>query len=321
MLRTCVAYRDGKKLGEISVDDIRSYLDQPDCFVWVAIVDPGPQELVTMQAQFGLHPLAIEDAQKGFQRPKVEEYGDSLFAVVHMIEEKDGDLVVGEADIFVGRNYVLSVRNRAERGFQEVRARSESEPQLLRYGPGYVLYALMDAIVDRYFPILDRLDDELEALEDRIFTGTTPRENIEGIYSLKQRLMTVKHAVTPLLDAISNLSGTRVPGLCSGMQEYFRDVADHLHRLNQSIESARDTLTSVTTVNVSMISLQESEVMKRLAAYAALVAVPTMIAGIYGMNFDFMPELQWKYGYFLSLGLMVVFDGLLFWKLRKERWL
>ncbi len=321
MLRTCVAYRDGKKLGEISVDDIRSYLDQPDCFVWVAIVDPGPQELVTMQAQFGLHPLAIEDAQKGFQRPKVEEYGDSLFAVVHMIEEKDGDLVVGEADIFVGRNYVLSVRNRAERGFQEVRARSESEPQLLRYGPGYVLYALMDAIVDRYFPILDRLDDELEALEDRIFTGTTPRENIEAIYSLKQRLMTVKHAVTPLLDAISNLSGTRVPGLCSGMQEYFRDVADHLHRLNQSIESARDTLTSVTTVNVSMISLQESEVMKRLAAYAALVAVPTMIAGIYGMNFDFMPELQWKYGYFLSLGLMVVFDGLLFWKLRKERWL
>jgi magnesium transporter len=321
MLRTCVAYRNGQKLAEISVDEIHRYLEQPDCFVWVALVDPGPDELAVMRAQFRLHPLAVEDAQKGHQRPKIEEYGDGLFAVVHMIEEKDGELIVGEADIFVGRNYVLSVRNRAERGFQEVRARSEREPELLRYGPGYVLYALIDAVVDRYFPILDRLEDELETLEERIFAGMSLRDNIEALYALKQRLMLIKHAVTPLLEAIGNLSGARVPLMCTGMQEYFRDIADHLQRLNQSIESARDTLISATTVNVSMISLQEGEVMKRLAAYAALVAVPTLIAGIYGMNFELMPELKWKYGYFLAIGLMVVLDGLLFWKLRKEKWL
>jgi magnesium transporter len=202
-----------------------------------------------------------------------------------------------------------------------VRARSEREPELLRYGPGYVLYALIDAVVDRYFPILDRLEDELETLEERIFAGMSLRDNIEALYALKQRLMLIKHAVTPLLEAIGNLSGARVPLMCTGMQEYFRDIADHLQRLNQSIESARDTLISATTVNVSMISLQEGEVMKRLAAYAALVAVPTLIAGIYGMNFELMPELQWKYGYFLSIGLMVGLDGLLFWKLRKEKWL
>ncbi|MBB6094103.1 magnesium transporter [Povalibacter uvarum] len=321
MLRTCVAYRNGQKLAEISVEEIHHYLEQPDCFVWVALVDPGPQELAVMRAQFHLHPLAVEDAQKGHQRPKIEEYGGGLFAVVHMIEEKDGELIVGEADIFVGRNYVLSVRNRAERGFQEVRARSEREPELLRYGPGYVLYALIDAVVDRYFPILDRLEDELETLEERIFAGMSLRDNIEALYALKQRLMLIKHAVTPLLEAIGNLSGARVPLMCTGMQEYFRDIADHLQRLNQSIESARDTLISATTVNVSMISLQEGEVMKRLAAYAALVAVPTLIAGIYGMNFELMPELKWKYGYFLAIGLMVGLDGLLFWKLRKEKWL
>jgi magnesium transporter len=284
--------------------------------------DPDVAALEQMRREFDLHPLAIEDAQKGHQRAKFEEYGDSIFTVAHIIEEVDGELRVGEVDIFAGRNYIMSVRSRAEKGFQEVRMRSEREPDLLRHGSGYVLYALLDAVVDRYFPILDKLESELEQTEENIFSNTaSPRANIETLYAIKQKLMTVKHAVAPLLDAMSNLTGTRVPVICGGLQEYFRDISDHLQRLSQAIETARDTVATATSVNLSMITLQESETMKRLAAYAALVAVPTLVAGIYGMNFDNMPELRWKYGYVVTLGLMAVLDAYLFYRLRKAKWL
>lgn len=321
MLVSCVAYRDGTKVGSIEVRDIHLYLGEPDCFVWVALRDPEPSELEQMQEEFDLHPLAVEDASKGHQRPKIEEYGDSLFAVLHIIERVDDEIHIGELDVFVGRNYVLSARSGAKKGFQDVRARAEREPDLLRNGSGYVLYALMDAVVDRYFPVIDQLEEELETLEENIFGNTSARANIQELYRLKQRLMVVKHAVAPLLDGISNLSGTRVPLMCAGMREYFRDVADHLLRLNGMIDSIRDTLATATAVNVSMITLQEGEVMKRLAAYGALVAVPTLIAGIYGMNFQYMPELHWRHGYAATLGLMAIIDGYLFYKLRKEKWL
>jgi magnesium transporter len=275
-----------------------------------------------MQAEFDLHPLAVEDARHGHQRPKIEEYGESLFAVLHIIEQRDGEFRVGELDVFVGQNYVLTVRSHAEQGFHEVRERCEREPELLRHGAGYVLYALLDAVVDRYFPILDELESDLERIEQRIFAAdSSPRANIEALYDLKCRLGTIKHAVGPLLEGMSDLSGARVPAICASLREYFRDVYDHLLRLNQSIESIRDTVATAISVNLAMVSLQENETMKRLAAYAALVAVPTMIAGIYGMNFQHMPELDWKYGYGLTIVVMAVTDGYLFYKLRKAKWL
>jgi magnesium transporter len=321
MLISCVVYKDGRKYADIEAGDIHLYVDQPDCFVWVALFEPDAAALDQMQHEFDLHPLAIEDARKGHQRAKFEEYGDSLFTVAHMIEEVDGELRVGEVDIFAGRNYILSVRSRSEKGFQEVRARSEREPELLRNGSGYVLYGLLDSVVDRYFPIVDSLERELEQVEEQIFSNTSPRANIESLYAIKQKLMTVKHAVAPLLDAMSNLTGTRVPVICGGLQEYFRDISDHLQRLNQMIETARETVSTAISVNLSMITLQESETMKRLAAYAALVAVPTLIAGIYGMNFEHMPELRWKYGYAVTLGFMVAIDVYLFYRFRKAKWL
>ena len=224
--------------------------------------------------------------------------------------------------MFAGRNYVVSVRSHAERGFQEVRVRCEREPELLRLGSGFVLYALTDAVVDRYFPVLDLLEAELETVEERIFANNgSPRANIEALYDLKNRLMVVKHAVAPLLEGISNLSGARVPALCVGLREYFRDIYDHLLRLNQTIETIRDSVATATSVNLSMISLQENETMKRLAAYAALIAVPTLIAGIYGMNFQHMPELGWKFGYASALGVMAMIDVYLFYRLRKAKWL
>ena len=321
MLISSVVYQNGRKLADIEPQDIHRYLAQPDCFVWVALLEPDAATLELMQAEFDLHPLAVEDARHGHQRPKIEEYADMLFVVLHMIEPGEQELRVGEVDIFVGRNFILSVRSGVEKGFRDVRARCEKEPELLRRGPGYVLYALMDAVVDRYFPVLQTIETDLERIEEQIFAATSPRANIEALYALKQRLMALRHAVTPLLESLGNISGARVPGVCSGMQDYFRDVSDHLQRLNQTIESIRDTAATAISVNLSMINLQESENMKRLAAYAALITVPTLIVGVYGMNFDHMPELRWRYGYALVWGVMVALDGYIFYRLRKAGWL
>jgi magnesium transporter len=321
MLIRCVVYRDGERLAEIEPHEIHTYIARSGYFVWVALFEPDPATLELMQEEFDLHPLAVEDARHGHQRPKLEEYGDSLFAVLQMIESVDGELRAGEVDVFVGRNYILSVRSGAEKGFSEVRARCEREPELLKHGPGYVFYALMDAVVDRYFPIIHDLESELERIEEQIFANSSPRANIEALYGLKQKLMVCRHAVGPLLESLGNISGARVPHVCSGMQEYFRDISDHLQRLNQTTESVRDTISTAISVNLSMITLQESETMKRLASYAALVAVPTLVAGIYGMNFDYMPELHWRHGYLVSLALMAAIDGYLFYRFRKAQWL
>ncbi len=321
MLVNCVAYQEGRKLADVPVEAISDYVGRPECFVWVALKDPTPEELAQLQEEFGLHDLAVEDARKGNQRPKLEEYGNSLFAVLHSIDIREGELHVAEIDLFVGTNFVLSVRQGTEQGFAAVRARTEREPELLRQGAGFVFYALIDAVVDRYFPVVDALEMELESLEGRIFEGATPRANLEALYGLKQKLMTVKHAVDPLIEAVGKLHGGRVPQVCHGTQEYFRDVYDHLLRLSQVIDSLRDTVTTAMSVNVAMISLAESEVTKRLAAYAALVAVPTMIAGIYGMNFRHIPELDWTFGYPLAITAMVAIDVWLFTRFRKTRWL
>src|SRR6266704_4575462 len=321
MLINCVAYQEGRKLSDISVEAISDYVGRPDCFVWVALRDADHAELAKMQEEFGLHALAVEDARHGHQRPKIDEYGDSLFAVVQTIEFKADDFNVGEVDIFVGPNYILSIRRHTEKGFQEVRARCEREPHLLKNGSGYVLYALMDAVVDRYFPVLDALESALERIEEQILVKNAARSNIEGLYGLKQKLMTLKHAVDPLMEAVGKLSGGRVPHICTGMREYFRDVLDHLQRLHASIEGIRDMQTTAIQVNLGMINLNETEVTKKLAAWAAIIAIPTLIAGIYGMNFKSMPEYDWTYGYPMAMSAMVGFDVLLFLWFRKIRWL
>jgi len=321
MLVNCAAYQEGRKLADIQPREIHEYVLRPECFVWVALYEPTPEELETMRREFGLHELAVEDARHGHQRPKIEEYGDSLFVVLHTVELAGDELRIGEVSIFVGRNYVLSVRSRTERGFSEIRERSEREPDLLRQGSAYVLYAIMDTVVDRYFPVIDAVECELEEIEKRIFSGQNNRAIIESLYLLKQKMMTLKHAAGPLLEASSKLFGGRVPQLCAGLQEYFRDVYDHLARVNQSIDILREMVTTAISVNLSLLAIQDSEVTKRFAGYAALVAVPTMIAGIYGMNFDYMPELTWTLGYPLVVAVMAAIDSYLFYRFRKAKWL
>jgi magnesium transporter len=327
MLLNCVVYRDGHKLAEIPKEDISEYVVQPDCLIWVALHDATPAELAEIAEEFGLHPLAVEDARKGHQRPKIEEFDDSLFAVLKTVEsisegDESGDAyLIGEVDIFVGRNYVLSVRHHTQKGFADVRARCEREPELLRHGSGFVFYALMDAVVDRYFPILDELEEALQEAEDRMFDSASSRAKIEDLYALKRRLMVLRHAVTPLLEAVGKLTGGRVPVVCTGLVDYFRDVYDHLSRIQAVIDGMREMLQTAVQVNLALINLSDSEVTKRLAAWGALITVPTLIAGIYGMNFQHMPELNWVIGYPAALVLMFGVDTVLYFKFRQAKWL
>lgn len=322
MLINCVAYQDGKKLADIAVEDISDYVEKPETFVWVALRDAEPQELAAMQHEFGLHELAVEDASRGHQRPKIEEYGDSLFVVVKTIECHDGDVAVGEVDIFVGQNYVLSSRDgSSQHGFQSVRARAEKEPHMLRLGPAFVLYALMDAVVDRYFPVLDMLETELEKIEEAIFTQGRQRDNIQRLYELKAKVTTVRHVVGPLMEAVGRLHGGRVPSMCLETQEYFRDVHDHLHRISGSLDGIRDTIATAIQVNLSMTAIEESEVNKRLAAWAAIFAIVTAFAGLWGMNFKYMPELEWKFGYPMAIAIMVGVCLYLHRRFKKAGWL
>jgi magnesium transporter len=321
MLINCVAYEDGKKLADISTEEISDYLQRPNCFVWVALKDAGPEELSTMQQEFGLHELAVEDAHHGHQRPKIEEYGDSLFAVVKTAEIEDGKLHIGELDVFVGKNYVLSVRNRSAQGFLGVRARCENEPNQLRKGSAFVLYALMDAVVDRYFPVVETLESELETIEAKIFEQDGQRSNIERLYELKREVVMMKHIVAPLMEAVGKLYGGRVPGLCESTRDYFRDIGDHLYRINSLIDAIRETISTAIQVNLSMVTIEESEVNKRLAAWAAIFAVATAFFGVWGMNFKFMPELEWKYGYPAALAIVTGVCGYLYYRFKRSGWL
>ena len=213
------------------------------------------------------------------------------------------------------------MRNRSHKGFLGVRQRCEGEPELLRHGPGFVLYALMDAVVDRYFPVLEELETELETIEQDIFTNGVARSNIKLLYELKGRVLVLKHAVAPLMEGVSRLYGGRVPNFCLGVQDYFRDVADHLSRINGQIDTMRETIATAIQVNLAMVTIEESEITKRLAAWASIFAVWTAFAGIWGMNFTHMPELTWKYGYAMSLSLIAFVCSVLYWRFKRAGWL
>ncbi len=322
MLINCVAYQEGKKLRDIPVEDISEYLKQDDTFVWVALRDPAPADITLMQEEFGLHELAVEDALRGHQRPKLEEYGDSLFVVVQIVELAGDELNVGQLAVFAGGNYVLSVRRDASQGFLGVRARAEREPHQLKKGAGFVLYALVDAVVDRYFPVVDMLESELESIEDHIFgMQGKQRDNVERLYELKRKAQTLRHAVVPLMDALGRLHGGRVPGVVLETQDYFRDVHDHLYRIAGRLDAVRDTINTAIQVTLSMVAIEENEVSKKLASYAAIFAVFTAFAGVWGMNFEFMPELKWKWGYPLALLTMVGVCAYLYRRFKKAGWL
>jgi magnesium transporter len=303
----CVAYAKGQRVSEVRVEDISEVLEQPGGFVWLGLYEPGPELLQTVQREFGLHELAIEDALLAHQRPKLERYGDSLFMALRTAQmDRDRHAAeFGETHIFMGARYIVSVRHGASLSYAPVRARCEANPRLLSLGPGFVMYAIMDFIVDQYFPVVDELETELERVEEAIFDERMSRETTEEIYNLKRSLLELKRAVSPLVDICNRLVRFDLELVPEEVRPYVRDVYDHSVRINESVDTLRELLTSALEANLSLIAVAQNESMKKLAAWAAIIAVPTMIAGIYGMNFEHMPELHWAFGYPAAMTLMV----------------
>ena len=320
MLINCASYQNGKKIADIDIENISDHIADKNSFVWVALLDPTVDGIAKMKEEFDLHPLAVEDALLGHQRPKIEEYGKSLFAVIQVLKYDD-DISVGELDIFAASDYVLSIRNRSDVGFLGVRQRCEQEPELLSQGSGFVLYALIDAVVDRYFPIVERLELELENIEETLFDERSTKSNIERLFELKRKVMVVKHAVSPLMEAVGKLSSGRVPPICANSTEYFRDILDHLTRINSVIESIRDAIGTAIQVSLSAIALEQNNIQKRLASWAAIFAVATAFAGIWGMNFEQMPELKWDLGYPIAISIIVLACSFLYWRFKRSGWL
>lgn len=321
MLINSIVYEDGKRVAQIAPDEISDYLGRPGRFLWVALKDASADELASMQAEFGLHPLAVEDASHGHQRPKLEEYGETLFCVIQLLESEGDDIRVGEVAIFVHPQFALSVRSGSRVDFLGVRERCEHEPDMLRQGTGFVFYALLDHAVDGYFPLLDGLESELDRIESRIFEKNAARDNIQRLYALKRKSMTVRNAVLPMLEFMGKLHGGRVPPVCQHTQEYFRDVNDHLARLATRLESIREAISTAIQVNLAMVGIEESEITKKLAAWASIFAASTALAGIWGMNFDVMPELRWRWGYPAALGLIALVSFVLFRRFRRAGWI
>lgn len=325
MIINCVAYHQGTKLRDITTEEISDFVERPDCFVWVALKDAEDAELRKMQEEFSLHPLAVEDALRGHQRPKMEEYGESLFLVAHTLEMgPDGAActpTVGEVHVFVGKSYLLSARSHSARSLLGVRLRCELAPRLLSQGAGFVLYALLDSVVDSYFPVVQAFESELEAIEEQIFSKGWESANIQQLYNLKRKVGVLRHAVAPLLEAAAKLHGPRAPGLVEDAGEYFRDIHDHLYRINASIDGIRDTVGTAIQVSLSMVTIAQTEVNKRLAAWAAIFAVATAFAGIWGMNFKHMPELEWQWGYPAALTLMGGVCWYLHRRFKRANWL
>jgi magnesium transporter len=338
----CAAYSGGRRVCDVDLDRIGSVLKDTGQFIWIGLYEPEEDLLRTVQNAFGLHNLAIEDAHKAHQRPKLEQYEESLFVVLRTAQMTHADprkcVEFGETHVFVGARYVVTVRHGSRRSYAELRARCEASPSLLAKGPGFVLYALMDFLVDQYFPLVAGLEEEAAELEEQLLGDSTERvsrQTLTRIYRLKRDLLAVKRAVAPLIEVCNRLMRFDLELIPADTRPYFRDVLDHVIRINEMVDNLRELLTTAFEVNLSWISIEENQDtkrlaqfsveqnrdMRRLAAWAAIIAVPTMIAGIYGMNFELMPELKWWFGYPAAWLLMVGACTSLFFAFKRSGWL
>jgi len=333
-----IAYRQGKRLGTIPLADISEVVVDPQTFVWLGLHEVEPTVLAKIQEEFGLHDLAIEDAHKAHQRSKIESYGETLFIAVKTAQlrehEGDEDLVstasaksvkptieYGETHFFVGQNFLVSVRHGSAMGYADVRRRCEERPEMLAKGPAYALYALLDFIVDNYQPILETLADEFEVLESDIFTRRFDQSAIERLYELKRKLLQLRNAVQPVEDICQQLARLHPELIHKDLRAYFRDVHDHVARTIEALDSLREMLMTAMSVNLALVTVGQNEVVKKLAGWGAILAVPTVVFSLYGMNFRFMPELSWPFAYPVLLVSTLVACVWLRRKLKKSRWL
>lgn len=318
---TSAAYRAGRSLGSVALDDIRNVVVQPDTFVWLGLHEPDEALLTKLQTEFGLHELAIEDARNAHQRPKLEAYGDTLFVVVKTARIVDDIIEYGETHFFVGPHFLVSVRHGCSQGYVAVRERCEGRPEMLAKGPGFALYAVLDFIVDNYQPIVARFEAAFDELESHIFRDRFDQMAIERLYDLKIQLLELRNAAVPIEDVCMQLMRFHPEMIPKDMRAYFRDIHDHVVRITETLDNLREMLTTAMQVNLALVSVRQSEVTKALAGWGAILAIPTVLFSLYGMNFRWMPELQWHFGYPITVGTTLVACLLLYRKLKRSGWL
>ena len=319
----CAAYDRKGRRREITLEAISDVIAGDDgSFVWVGLYEPDDALLDKMQEEFGLHDLAVEDAQHAHQRPKIESYGDSLFVVAHTAQASgDSGIAFGETHAFLGPRYLVTVRHGASASYAPTRARVEREPELLALGPSYCLYAVLDTIVDNYLPIVDGFNETLGTLEKNVFSEEFDRATVIHLYALKRELTRMRLAVAPMQDILAQLTRAHGELVRDEVRPYFRDVLDHALRVIESNDTMREMLTAALGVNLSLVTVAQGEIVKKLAGWAALLAAPTLVASWYGMNFAHMPELHGRYSYWVLIGVVVAVVAGLYRYLRKVRWL
>jgi magnesium transporter len=320
----CAHYKDGSRQheGVLPVDEAARRHSEDDGFVWIGMHDPDPEELHDVAKRFDLPPLAVEDAMQAHQRPKLEDYENGYFLVLHTARYLDDveEVEFGEVHVFAGSGFVIVVRHGAASELGSARQRLEDAPELLKEGPPAAVWAILDKIVDDYEPVMAGLENDVEEVEVEVF-GEEPSDQTRRIYFLRRELAEFYRAVHPLLQPLEELVSKEHPEIDGTMREHFRDVADHVKRLEDAIATQRELLTSILQANLAVISVQQNDIVKQISGWAAIITVPTLIAGIYGMNFRYMPELKWHYGYPASIVLMIAVGASLHRILRRAGWL
>lgn len=316
-----IAYSAGQRIGEVDFDNMADLVKKGE-FIWIGLHEPSEETLEKIQEEFKLHELAIEDAHKAHQRPKIEIYGNSLFVVLRTAQINSLHHVdFGETHIFVGDNFMITVRHGASVSYTEVRDRCESLPELLGKGQGFALYAVMDFIVDKYYPVVQDLEMDLANIEDKIFKDKPSKETTELIYQLKRELLEIKRAVSPLIDVCNRLMRFDIKYISEETRPYFRDVYDNVVRINEMIENTRELLNTALDANFSLLSILQNDISKKFAGWAAIIALPTMIAGFYGMNFRTMPNTDWAYGFYAIIGLTIVSCVFVYFLFKRSGWI
>jgi magnesium transporter len=313
-------YRNGERVREASLTEDGLSL-KPGEFVWIGLYDPDEAELRTLQKRFDLHPLAVEDALAAHQIPKVEVYGSELFVVARTAELIDEEIVYGETHIFLGPRHVVTVRHGSARAHSALRAQLEASPTLLKHGTDYVLHAVLDFVVDGYLPIVEEIEEDVIEIEQRTLDAFLSRPEIQRLFQLRRELIRFRRVLGPMEEVAGRLEHVDLPCIDPEVRPYFRDVADHVRRVASRVDGLREVLSSVFEVSNLLEQQRQGAITRKLASWAAILAVPTAIAGIYGMNFQFMPELHWRYGYGIVLGVIAAICGLLFVWFKRAKWL
>jgi magnesium transporter len=317
----CALYQDGRRVKDIAVEECGGFTGPAGAVVWLGLYEPDPELLEAVRQQFDLHELIIEDANQAHQRPKMEVYEDILFIVLRTAQLISQEIEYGETHLIVGKGFVVSIRHGASVSYTEVRQRCECNPDLLRLGASAVVYAILHFVGGNYLPIVDKITEELETIEDDIFSTMPATDKIERIYRLRAGLLNMRNAVSPMIEICNQLRRHDFAVKSGKIGPYLRDVHDDVLLVSDAITDLRERLTAAFEASLLLASARQNEIVKKLASWAAILAVPTMIAGIYGMNFKFMPELDWAFGYPAVMALMGGICGYLYYRFRRAAWL